>query len=30
MWVTVHTERSSYPCLCSGVDEKSVSRSDGL
>ena len=19
MWVTVHTERSSYPCLCSGV-----------
>ena len=29
MWVTVHTERSSCPCLCSGVDGKSVSRSVG-
>ena len=30
MWVTVCSERSSYPCLCSGVDEKSVSRPVGL
>ena len=29
MWVTVCSERSSCPCLCSGVDEKSVSRSVG-
>ena len=29
MGVTVHTERSSCPCLCSGVDEKSVSRPVG-
>ena len=27
--ITVCSERSSCPCLCSGVDEKSVSRSDG-
>ena len=26
MLITVCSERSSYPCLCSGVDEKSVSR----
>ena len=29
MGVTVCSERSSCPCLCSGVDEKSVSRSVG-
>ena len=29
MWVTVCSERSSCPCLCSGVDEKSISRSVG-
>ena len=29
MWVTVCSERSSCPCLCSGVDEKSVSRPVG-
>ena len=28
MWITVCSERSSCPCLCSSVDEKSVSRSD--
>jgi len=27
--VTVCSERSSCPCLCSGVDKKPVSRSDG-
>ena len=29
MGVTVCSERSSCPCLCSGVDEKSVSRPVG-
>ena len=29
MLITVCPERSSCPCLCSGVDEKSVSRSVG-
>ena len=30
MLIAVCSERSSCPCLCSGVDKKSVSRSDGL
>ena len=29
MLIAVCSERSSYPCLCSGVDGKSVSRSVG-
>ena len=29
MGIAVCSERSSCPCLCSGVDGKSVSRSDG-
>ena len=29
MGATVCSERSSCPCLCSGVDEKSISRSVG-